>query len=214
MDRATQPKEDTMSTERLRILDIKRLPSSVNGNPAWKVTFAGASDEYPLTTRTSSDASVSYAIGNPGMRPGCVVDVEFTRAGRIATMEPAPMHEVEEEADQVRVGEVNDEGLTYQGNDEWRREDAPSGTVYTATEYSTWADFPEAEADEPLGVYTSEDGAWTVCAEHAAFLLDEREEDGQYSLDEAIESLEVDGFNWVIRSWELDVIGTGWVIPD
>ena len=35
-----------------------------------------------------SDAGFAYAVGNPDMREGCHVAVEFTRSGRICHMGP------------------------------------------------------------------------------------------------------------------------------
>lgn len=68
-----------MTMEIKRIEHYWRAPSSVNSNPAFWVLFEG--DERP--TRTMSDAGFGYAVGNPDMRHGCPVEVEFTRTGRI-----------------------------------------------------------------------------------------------------------------------------------
>lgn len=67
-----------------RILRIDRLHNSVNGNPAWEITFTDGE-----RARTASDAACSYGIGNPDMREGCLVVVEYTRAGRISRLGPA-----------------------------------------------------------------------------------------------------------------------------
>jgi hypothetical protein len=67
-----------------RIESIHRANSSVNGNPAYNIVFTDQTE-----ARTQSDAACAYAIGNPGMREGCAVMVEFTRAGRIAHMGPS-----------------------------------------------------------------------------------------------------------------------------
>lgn len=63
------------------IRDIRLGNLSVNGNPSWYVTFTDGSE-----ARTSSDAAVSYEIGNPEMCVGSRVAVTYTRAGRIAYM--------------------------------------------------------------------------------------------------------------------------------
>lgn len=68
-----------------RIHSIKRLDSSVNGNPRYAIAFEDAAAS-PLTT--SSDHGFCYAVGNPDMREGCLVRVELTRAGRICEMSP------------------------------------------------------------------------------------------------------------------------------
>ena len=67
-----------------RIEKIERLNGSVNGNPAWRITFDDGT-----RARTSSDVAVSYEIGNPGLRAGDLVQITFTRAGRIAYMRSA-----------------------------------------------------------------------------------------------------------------------------
>ena len=67
-----------------RIASIERRNNSVNGNPNYHLTFTDGTD-----ARTMSDASCSYAIGNPGMREGSLVAVTFTATGRIRTMGPA-----------------------------------------------------------------------------------------------------------------------------
>ena len=64
-----------------KIERLERANNSVNGNPAWLVTFGDGE-----TLRTSSDAAVGYEIGNQGYRPGCAVEVFTTRAGRITYM--------------------------------------------------------------------------------------------------------------------------------
>jgi hypothetical protein len=68
-----------------RIHSIKRLDSSVNGNPRFAIAFDDAAAS-PLTT--SSDCGFCYAVGNPDMREGCLVRVTLTRADRIADMSP------------------------------------------------------------------------------------------------------------------------------
>jgi hypothetical protein len=65
------------------IASIKRAGVSVNGNPAYWVTFTD-----DTSARTMSDAACAYAIGNPDMREGCAVVVEYTRSGRIRHMGP------------------------------------------------------------------------------------------------------------------------------
>lgn len=63
---------------------IERTTSSVNGNPAFWITFTDGTAH-----RTMSDAACSYAVGNPDMREGCHVVIELTRAERIRHMGPA-----------------------------------------------------------------------------------------------------------------------------
>lgn len=60
---------------------FERLNSSVNGNPRYRVHFDNGSSAI-----TMSDAGFCYAVGNPGLRDGDTVEVEFTRAGRIRNM--------------------------------------------------------------------------------------------------------------------------------
>jgi hypothetical protein len=71
---------------------IERLKNSVNGNPRFSISFAsigaGESFHYGGSAITSSDHSFCYKIGNPGLRVGSVVRVEFTRAGRICGLYP------------------------------------------------------------------------------------------------------------------------------
>lgn len=68
-----------------RIWSIKRLNSSVNGNPRYCIAFE---DDTVRGFRTSSDHGFCYEIGNPDMREGCLVRVQFTRAGLISDMQP------------------------------------------------------------------------------------------------------------------------------
>lgn len=72
-----------METQVKVIEHIRRASSSVNGNPAYVLTFTDGTE-----ARTMSDAACAYAIGNPDMREGCSVVVQFTRAGRIRHMGP------------------------------------------------------------------------------------------------------------------------------
>ncbi len=65
-----------------RITELKRLNSSVNGNPRYRVTFDDGSSAI-----TQSDAMFCYAITNPEMRSDVIVT--YTRAGRIADITPA-----------------------------------------------------------------------------------------------------------------------------
>lgn len=71
-----------MKTETRTLKTIERLNSSVNGNPRYAFTFGNGNRAI-----LSSDAAVGYEIGNPGYREGDTVEVTFTRAGRVATME-------------------------------------------------------------------------------------------------------------------------------
>ena len=63
------------------IASIERLPLSRMGNPRFHVMFTDGSG-----AMTQSDASIGYEIGNAGMREGCTVTVQFSRAGRITNM--------------------------------------------------------------------------------------------------------------------------------
>lgn len=58
-----------------------RLSSSVNGNPRYRVTFTDGT-----THNGMSDAGWAYAMGNPEMREGSLVEIELTRAGNIRSM--------------------------------------------------------------------------------------------------------------------------------
>lgn len=71
-------------TEVRTIAHLRRLKSSVNGNPRYMIEF-----EDGLAAVTMSDAGFCYAIGNEGMRVGSRVSVELTYAGRIRHMEAA-----------------------------------------------------------------------------------------------------------------------------
>jgi len=62
----------------------ERLRSSVNGNPRFRFTFTDGT-----VLDSQSDAGWAYAVGNPGMREGSTVAMEFTRAGRISIMREA-----------------------------------------------------------------------------------------------------------------------------
>jgi hypothetical protein len=66
----------------IRIIEsLTRLTNSGNGNPRYRVHFTDSSSAI-----TSSDAAFCYGINNPEMRGE--LSVVFTRAGRIAHMEP------------------------------------------------------------------------------------------------------------------------------
>lgn len=66
----------------LRTIDqIDRLNSSSNGNPRYRITFTDGSSAI-----TMSDAAFCYSIGNPGYRVASQVQVEWSRAGRIAQL--------------------------------------------------------------------------------------------------------------------------------
>lgn len=86
-DVATSPIEgSSMSTTTKATKTIghaERLTNSANGNPRFRFHWedGGSSD-------LSSDAAVGYQIGNPGLRDGDTVVVSFTKAGRVAYMEP------------------------------------------------------------------------------------------------------------------------------
>ena len=67
-----------------RIDDIERLANSVNGNPRFR--FHLSTDTNYVVADSKSDASFNYEVGNPGLRAGNLVDVTFTRSGRIRFM--------------------------------------------------------------------------------------------------------------------------------
>jgi hypothetical protein len=72
-----------MTTIRGRIVNLKRLRNSINGNPAWQITL-----ENGLVFRTRKDSMIAYAIDTLEYREG---DVEFTlQGGQIATATPVP----------------------------------------------------------------------------------------------------------------------------
>lgn len=70
-------------TRRLMIDTIERTNSSVNGNPAFFVTFTDGT-----RARTQSDAGMAYGIENKQWRAVPLL-VTFTPAGRIAFWEVA-----------------------------------------------------------------------------------------------------------------------------
>jgi hypothetical protein len=67
-----------------RIESIERLNNSVNGNPRFRFYFSDG--EFAISM---SDAAFCYAVGNEGMREGCTVVIEHTRAGNIRHMGPS-----------------------------------------------------------------------------------------------------------------------------
>ena len=76
---ATNQEGNTM--ERKTILSYERMNSSVNGNPRYRIVFTDGT-----IAPMMSDSGTSYQIGNPEMREGSTVDVDFTRAGNIRWM--------------------------------------------------------------------------------------------------------------------------------
>jgi hypothetical protein len=70
----------------LTILQIDRARSSEYGNPAFYITFTDGS-----RARTKANAGWAYAIGNPGLREGCTVEVEYTARGTIKSMKAGRM---------------------------------------------------------------------------------------------------------------------------
>ena len=82
-----------------RIWSIERLNNSVNGNPRYRIAFE---DDAVRGFRTSSDHGFCYAIGNPDLREGSLVRVQFTRAGLISDMQPIT---------QPRDGETPEEAI-------------------------------------------------------------------------------------------------------
>lgn len=72
------------TTRRLTFYSARRAGASYYGNPAWDVTFYSDSDDRHMpveTFRTSSNTGWSYEVS--GLRNGDILDVTFTRAGRI-----------------------------------------------------------------------------------------------------------------------------------
>ena len=177
-----------MSTKTLTIEKIVRLESSVNGNPRYDISWKGGGD----ASITSSDCAFAYSIGNPGYRVGDTVEVEFTRAGRIADMtEPeSPMgvmsdqeeEERETSIDEARTGEADpdDPDLIYHGNGEWRREPLPTSepVVFIATRFTSIEDpdsggLPFEIEDHVAGVFNNEASAWQALAEDGAMVWEE-----------------------------------------
>lgn len=73
-----------MSVPAIRtILRARRIRGSRLGNPAWRLTFADGSQ-----ASTRANASVAYEVGNPGLREGDTVRVEFSAAGTIVGLSP------------------------------------------------------------------------------------------------------------------------------
>lgn len=66
-----------------RILTMRRLPNSVNGNPRWQVWFTDGD-----VRLTKSDANVGHQISNSTYK-NKDVKVTLTRHGRIETIEVA-----------------------------------------------------------------------------------------------------------------------------
>lgn len=69
-------------TATLTVLGYRRANASRNGNPAFFVLLGH--DDGNFEARTITDGSVGWAIEN--FREGDLVDVTFTRAGRITNM--------------------------------------------------------------------------------------------------------------------------------
>lgn len=155
--------------ETLTISAIERERNSVNGNPRYRVSFAGTGtgDDYqpgPVAL-TSSDAGCAYEIGNPGYRVGDTVRVEFTKAGRIACLWAAEP--------ESRDLTEQDKAVSYQ----------LEAKVYVAQRFTLWPDCPEdleAEDATTIGVYSSQEAAEQAMAEDGAELwaeLDGEDED-------------------------------------
>lgn len=64
-----------------RIVQIERANNSVNGNPAYWITFNNCGPY-----RSSSDAGWCYGVGNSDLREGSSVAFELTPAHRIAVV--------------------------------------------------------------------------------------------------------------------------------
>ena len=67
-----------MSTTTGTIAALARRNSSVNGNPAWRITL-----EDGRVLLTSSDSGISYALDNPEFRAPAVVKFTLSKDGRI-----------------------------------------------------------------------------------------------------------------------------------
>lgn len=72
-----------MKSQTKRILTMKRLPNSVNGNPRWQVWFSDGDVRI-----TQSDSAVGFEINQPEYR-NADIKVSFSRAGRITMIEKA-----------------------------------------------------------------------------------------------------------------------------
>lgn len=73
-----------------RITYLERLNNSVNGNPAWRIGYRREDDGQAVSTRTQSDASVSYEIGNPGRRVDSLVWLHLTKSGNVSYISDPP----------------------------------------------------------------------------------------------------------------------------
>ena len=71
-----------MNTATRRIDSLKRLNSSVNGNPRFRVYFTDGS-----SAETQSDAGFCYGLENRE-NFGVDVAVRFTKAGKISDLRP------------------------------------------------------------------------------------------------------------------------------
>lgn len=70
-----------MKPQTKRILTMKKLPNSVNGNPRWQVWFTDGDVRI-----TQSDAEVGYEISNSEYK-NCNVRITLSRHGRITKVE-------------------------------------------------------------------------------------------------------------------------------
>ncbi len=66
----------------VKVAEVDRLNSSVNGNPAYRVTFTTMDGTYVGTHRTQTDASVAYEITNREFKVGPVA-VWLSKRGTI-----------------------------------------------------------------------------------------------------------------------------------
>jgi len=72
-----------VKTQVKRILTMKRLPDSVNGNPRWQVWFTDGDVRI-----TQSDSNVAFKINQAEFR-NREIKITFSRYGRITMIEQA-----------------------------------------------------------------------------------------------------------------------------
>jgi hypothetical protein len=71
------------------ITDIHRMGTNSQGNPQYLLTFegTGACETYELVARTTPNAMIGYALGNPEFRKGAHVRAKFNARYTISNLE-------------------------------------------------------------------------------------------------------------------------------
>jgi hypothetical protein len=95
---------------------LKKLTTTALPGGLISVRVDGEAVAHPLPSREAVEVIQGY-VDLAEAKGGSAVRVDATTAV-LAWPEP---HEQEALEDAVRVGEVNDDGLTYMGEGEWRR---------------------------------------------------------------------------------------------